>query len=255
MPLTHPPSMQLYSGRKFPPVESQLATLQRHGYTNVETFGPFYDDLAASKRLFDAHGLSVRSVHIAVALAEAEPERAVEIARALDADIVVAPYLLPDLRPTTTEGWKDFGARLARLNDLFGAAGLRFAWHNHDFEFLPLPDGSLPIEHILGDKVLWEADLAWIVRGKADPAEWVERYTGRIPLVHVKDIAPAGENLDEDGWADVGAGTLPWAKLWNLTVEAGAEIMIAEHDNPSDFDRFARVTAEAMRHFAKGVAA
>ena len=94
----------------------------------------------------------------------------------------------------------------------FRPRGLRFAWHNHDFEFQPLEDGSLPIEHVLGDRLLWEADLAWVVRGGADPRRWIERYRGRIPLVHVKDIAPAGENADEDGWADVGAGVVPWAR-------------------------------------------
>ena len=48
------------------------------------------------------------------------------------------------------------------------------------------------------------------MRGGADPRRWIERYRGRIPLVHVKDIAPAGEKEDEDGWADVGTGTVPW---------------------------------------------
>ena len=128
------------------------------------------------------------------------------------------------------------------------------AWHNHDFEFQALPDGSLPIMHILGEKLLWEADLAWVARGGGDPAAWIERYRGRLAAVHVKDIAPAGEKADEDGWADVGAGVLPWTKLWALTVEAGAELFVAEHDNPSDFERFARVSAEAMRRFATGEA-
>ena len=56
----------------------------------------------------------------------------------------------------------------------------------------------------------------------------------------------------EDGWADVGAGIMPWSELWPQCVAAGAETMIAEHDNPSDFDRFARVSAMAMRAYAKG---
>ena len=99
---------------------------------------------------------------------------------------------------------------------------------------------------------MWEADLAWVVRGGADPRHWIELYRGRIPLVHVKDIAPAGDNADEDGWADVGAGIMPWSELWPRCVAAGAETMIAEHDNPSDFDRFARVSAMAMRSYTKG---
>ena len=185
---------------------------------------------------------------------EKDLPRALEVASALGAAFVVAPYLLPDVRPTDAAGWTALGQRLARCRDALAKHDLRFAWHNHDFEFAGLPDGSCPIEHLLREGVDWEADLAWIVRGKADPKVWIERYRGHIPLVHVKDIAPAGENASEDGWADVGAGVLPWADLWNRAVEAGAQIMIAEHDNPADFDRFARVSAGTMRKLAKGEA-
>ena len=252
MTVTRPLGAQLYSGRKFPPVETQFATIARHGFTNVETFAPFYDDVLATKRMLDAHGLSARSGHFSVAMLEHEGDRAVDVARRLGVEIVVAPYLAPAERPATVEGWKAVGARLLRIEARLSAAGLRFAWHNHDFEFKALADGSLPIEHLLGDRLQWEADLAWVIRGGASPRQWIERYSGRIPLVHVKDIAPAGEKADEDGWADVGAGTVSWAELWPLCVGAGSECMITEHDNPSDFDRFVRVSAGAMRGYAKG---
>jgi sugar phosphate isomerase/epimerase len=252
--MTHSLSLgvQLYSARKFPPVETQLETVARHGLTTVETFAPFHDDVEATKRQLEARGLTAKSGHVSIAMLEGEPERVVEIAQRLGLNFVVGPYLAPAERPATVDGWKAVGARLGAIEARLSSAGLRFAWHNHDFEFQPLEDGSLPIEHILGDRLLWEADLAWVIRGGADPRRWIERYRGRVPLVHVKDIAPAGEKADEDGWADVGAGTVPWAELWPQCVAAGAESMIAEHDNPSDFDRFVRVSAMAMRSFAKG---
>ena len=242
--------VQLYSGRKFPPVEAQLETIARRGFTAVETFAPFYDDVEATKRMLDAHNLGAISGHFALAMLEGEPERVIAIARRLGMTFVVGPFLAPAERPTTVEGWKAMGVRLVAIEARLSSAGLRFAWHNHDFEFRPLEDGSLPIEHLLGDRQLWEADLAWVIRGGADPRRWIERYRGRIPLVHVKDIAARGEKADEDGWADVGDGVVPWAQLWPLCVAAGAECMIAEHDNPTDFDRFIRVSASAMRTLA-----
>ena len=252
MTLTHPLSMQLYSARKFPPVETQLAATAKAGFDTVETFGAFYDDARESRRMLDKHGLHARSGHFSLSIVEQQSGKALEIAQALGIEIVIVPHIMPDERPKDAAGWAALGARLARASDWFGGKGLRFAWHNHDFEFAALPDGSLPIEHLLGKQLLWETDLAWIARAKVDPKPWIERYRGRMPLVHVKDIAPAGQNLDEDGWADVGAGVLPWADLWRACVASGAEIMVAEHDNPNDFDRFARVSAEAMRTFAKG---
>jgi len=70
----------------------------------------------------------------------------------------------------------------------------------------------------------------------------LERYRDRLVSAHVKDIAPSGGNLDEDGWADVGQGTLDWPRLWREALARGARWMVLEHDKPSDAVRFARVS-------------
>ena len=75
MALAEPLGMQMYSGRKFPPVEAQLAAIARSGFTNVETFGPFHDDVGATKRMLDAHGLSARSGHFASQWSRAKANR------------------------------------------------------------------------------------------------------------------------------------------------------------------------------------
>lgn len=252
MALTDPLSMQLYCARNHPPLDRQLGVIKDAGYTNVEPFGALYDQVPDLKPLLDRHGLSAKSGHVALAVVEGDRDRAIRIARTLGMSTVVVPYLPPDARPADRAGWTALGDRLAKAAEGLRREGLRLAWHNHDFEFAALPDGSLPIEHVLADGVLWEADLAWVTKGGADPKPWIERYRGRIPLVHVKDIAPAGQKADEDGWADVGSGTMPWPDLWARCVAAGAETMIAEHDNPSDFGRFARASAAAMRALAAG---
>ena len=250
----HPLSMQLYSARNVRSVAEQLASVERNGFTNVETFGPYYDDVGETRRQLDRRGLSANSGHFALVMAEQQPDRVVEIAKALGMEWVVIPFLPADERPADAAGWAALGRRLDALGQRFGRDGLGVAWHNHAFEFSALEDGSLPIEHLLGDDLHWEADLAWVAKGGGDPKPWIQRYRGHIPLVHVKDIAPSGDKADEDGWADVGTGTLPWDELWRLCVAAGADIMIAEHDNPSDFDRFARVSAKTMLRLAGGAA-
>jgi sugar phosphate isomerase/epimerase len=245
-------SIQLYSARKFLPLEDQLAIIARNGYAHVETFGPLHDEPAGSARLFAAHGLSALSAHIPLEVLTEDPARALDIAQALGAHFAIAPYLPQEARPNDAGGWRRVGERLERAAEFCAPHGVTVAWHNHDFEFRPLPDGSLPITHLLGDSLNWEADLAWIARAGADPASWVRHFHGRIAAVHVKDIAPEGERADEDGWADVGAGVLPWGDLWALSVGAGAKLFVAEHDNPKSFERFARVSAEALRGFATG---
>jgi sugar phosphate isomerase/epimerase len=92
--------------------------------------------------------------------------------------------------------------------------------------------------------VHWEIDIAWIVRADADPLPWVEQYLDRISAVHMKDLAPAGECADEDGWADVGYGVIDWASLLPGLQQTPARLYAMEHDNPSDLQRFARRSIE-----------
>jgi sugar phosphate isomerase/epimerase len=91
-------------------------------------------------------------------------------------------------------------------------------------------------------------DVAWVVRGGQDPLAWIKKYGSRINAVHVKDIAPAGEALNEDGWADVGHGTMDWQAL-ATAIKAGtnARYWVMEHDNPSDVDRFASRSLAAVQ--------
>ena len=95
------------------------------------------------------------------------------------------------------------------------------------------------MEQILsgGPDLSWEADIAWVIRGNADPFPWIEKYGKRITAVHVKDIAPAGENTDEDGWSDVGHGTVAWGKLVAALKGTAVRHYVVEHDNPKDLAR------------------
>src|SRR5690606_34240898 len=95
----------------------------------------------------------------------------------------------------------------------------------------------------------WEADIAWIMRGGADPMEWIKRFPDRITAVHIKDVAAPGEKLDEDGWEDVGHGIVPWRAIWAELRNTPVRFLIMEHDNPSDEKRFAGRSIEAAMRF------
>lgn len=238
-------SYQLYSSRNFPPLADTFAMLKKHGYDQVEGYGALYDSLdggvEALKRDLDEAGLTMPSAHFGLAMLENDPDRALTIAGVLGLEAIYCPYLEPEERPTDAEGWAAFAKRLDRAGQPLRDAGLIFGWHNHDFEFRPAEDGSIPQEVMLetAPDLSWEADVAWIVRGGAEPLIWIERYGERISAVHIKDIAPAGGNADEDGWADVGHGSVDWPKLMATLRETPARYFIMEHDNPKDDERFA----------------
>ena len=130
-------------------------------------------------------------------------------------------------------------------------AGLTFAWHNHDFEFNALDSGEMPLEFILRDEngVSLELDLAWVVVGGKSPSEWIKKYADRLVSVHLKDIAPKGECVSEDGWADVGHGTMDWSIIMDAVMKTQCKYFVMEHDNPNDDIRFAERSITAANKF------
>lgn len=240
-------SYQLYSSRNFPPLSTTLRMLAEAGYREVEGFGGLFADPAAVEALkdgLDASGLAMPTAHVSLEMVEAEPQHVLEIARALGIRTIYVPHLAAERRPDSRAGWEAFGKRLEAAGRPLREAGLGFGWHNHDFEFRALPDGTMPLSALFagGPGLEWEADIAWIIRGGGDPFAWIEAEAERITAVHVKDIAPLGENTDEDGWADVGAGTVDWPALMVAFRATPARHFVMEHDNPSDAARFAALS-------------
>lgn len=235
-------SFQLYSARNFQPWSDVLKMLAAAGYKNVEGFGGVYEDPAGFRKLMDQNGLAMPSGHFSIDALEGDLDGALKTASTLGIKQIYCPHIAAELRPTDKSGWQAFAARLGAVGEKVRAAGYGFGWHNHDFEFVPLGDGSVPMQILLetAPELEWEADIAWVIRGGADAADWIARFGSRITAVHVKDIASAGEAADEDGWADVGHGTVDWTALFTqLKSSAPATLFIMEHDNPSDISRFA----------------
>ncbi len=245
---------QLYSSRNFPPLDATLRMLADAGYGAVEGYGALYADaglVAALGEGLKATGLAMPTAHFSFAMIEDEPDSVLAIARDLGIERVYCPFLMPDDRPAEAAGWRAFGARLERASIPLRRAGLGFGWHNHDFEFRPLPDGTIPQTAIFegGPTLEWEIDVAWVVRGGADPLDWIGRHAARITSAHVKDIAPAGENASEDGWADVGHGTVAWPVIMAALRATACRHFVMEHDNPADHARFATRSLAAAKGF------
>jgi sugar phosphate isomerase/epimerase len=245
-------SYQLYSSRNFPPMSKTLEMVAKAGYTAVEGYGALYADdaaVAATQAGLAATGLTMPTGHFGLGQLETEVEKVLGIARSLGMERLYCPYVMPDDRPTDAAGWAAFGARLQKAGAPYRAAGYGFGWHNHDFEFKALADGSLPQDRLFegGPDLEWEMDVAWVIKGGADPLAWIGKYRDRITAAHVKDIAPAGQNVDEDGWADVGHGTVDWTRLMAALRDIGVRHFVMEHDNPKDDVRFATRSIATVR--------
>lgn len=234
-------SFQLYSARNVASLPDYLATLGRLGYTQVEGYGGLYADAAGLAATLKKNGLSMPTGHFGPAQV-ADVETTLRTAETLGMKKIYCPHIGPEGRSADESKWLELAEMLAKAGETYAKHGYGFGWHNHDFEFVPTTSGRTPMEIILetAPAIEWECDVAWVVRGKADPIAWFDKYGSRITAVHVKDIAPAGQALDEDGWADVGHGTLDWDNLiGKVQAKTKAQYFVAEHDKPNDEVRFA----------------
>ncbi len=241
-------SYQLFCSRNFGPMDKTLRMVADLDYTGVEGYGALYADpaaVAATKAALDETGLKMPSGHFGLPQLASDPGGVMDIAKALGITSIYCPYLVEEDRPTDADGWAAFGQRLASIGAPFQEAGLTFGWHNHAFEFEALADGTLPIDVMLeGNDLAFEFDVAWAVVAGANPLDVIAKYGSRVTAAHVKDIAAAGTKQDEDGWADLGQGTIDWATIMGALRGVGTNHFVLEHDNPSDDTRFARVSLE-----------
>jgi sugar phosphate isomerase/epimerase len=251
--MPYPISYQLYSSRNFPPLFGQFPQLKAFGYDAIEPWLPAYEaDPKAFRRALDDAGLKCHCFHMPLKGLVSEPDRFVDIALTIGATIMIAPFVTPEERRTTADYWRGLGAKLAEGAERAAEHGLKVAWHNHDFEFLALADGSRPIDHIFSpsrDKVWFEIDCGWITRAGADPAAELQTFSDRIIAIQMKDMAPKGTKED-DGWAATGDGIIDWQKLVALFAKTRAEHIVTEHDNPSDWQTFAKRSIDCIKRLA-----
>lgn len=237
-------SIQLYSLRALDTGEAILDAVAEAGYRYVELIGTHLAEPKNTRAALDARGLKASSSHVGMDQLRDSPEAMIAACNTLGITEIYMPAIGPDERRMPAEGWRKLGKKLGNLADRFAKSGIRLGYHNHDWELAP-KDGDknaldLIFEAAGASPLIWQADIAWLERGHADAKVWLNKLGDRLASAHVKDIAPAEQNLDEDGWADVGAGVLDWPDLWHAARAAGAGWMVVEHDNPADPAAFAK---------------
>lgn len=244
-------SYQLYCSRNFPPIGETLKMLSAAGYDQVEGYNGLFNDLDGLKAGLAETGLQMTSSHIGHQLLVDDTSGMLQTIKELGIKKVFGPHLAPDARPTDAVGWADFGKQLTEIGKPLQDAGIIWGWHNHDFELEALPTGEFPIDLMMGaaPDLMLELDLGWVARAGQDPVAWINKYKGRVAAAHVKDIAVAGECVDEDGWADVGHGIMDWAAIHAALQASGCDHYVVEHDNPNDHQRFATRSLASIQKF------
>jgi len=228
--------LQLYTVRRelARDFDGTLARVAEIGYREVEFAGYFGREPAAVKAAIDRAGLAAPAAHIPFESLREDWPRTLEAAATVGHHWVIVPWIPPEERRPGP-----LAERFNRAGAAARAAGLRFAYHNQEYDFAPLvrePHYDLGLPPTLYDWLASETDIDleldvyWVIKGGGDPLTYLERYPGRFPLVHVKDSAGAPSHR----MVDVGSGTLDFRAILARRRQAGIRHCFAEHDEPAD---------------------
>jgi len=226
--------LQLYTVRDMMKADlpGTLRKVAEIGYKEVEFAGYFDRTSAQIRELLHSNGLTSPSSHIGVDILEKEPQKAFAFAKSIGNEWVILPWL-PEERRKTADDWKAMAALLNKTAAQAKAAGLRFGYHNHNFELMPI-GGMRPLDMLLTETdpslVDFEMDLYWVKFAGGDPLDYFNRFPKRFPLVHVKDSAGPPDNR----MVDVGQGTIDFRSIFAASDKAGIKHYIVEHDQPAD---------------------
>jgi len=191
----HTPSVQLYTVRDAIAADlaGTVARVREIGYEHVEPyqFDQHVDQYASA---FAATGVTAPSGHVAVIDRE-DPSAVFDAAARLGIGVVIDPFIPTD-RWQTADDAKTIAERVNVLAEQATGHGLRFGYHNHQWEFTNTVDGrpiyDLFVEH-LSPEVVLEVDTFWATVGGADAPAVLRSLGDRVVAIHVKDGTVTGD--------------------------------------------------------------
>jgi sugar phosphate isomerase/epimerase len=227
-----PIGLQLYTVRDLmqKDVKYTLQQVAGVGYREVEFAGLFDKNAKTVAKWLGENKLTSPSSHIPLDRLKNSLQGVVDECQTLGNGLIVCPWIDESLRKSADD-WHKIAADLNKIGEQLSRMGLRFAYHNHDFEFKKLASGEMGYDILLKECdpkfVKMEMDLYWITKGGQDPLAYFAKWPGRFPLVHVKDMTGSGEITN------VGKGTIDWNRIFAKRREAGIEHFYVERDNPT----------------------
>ena len=243
---------QLYSAREecVKDLEAVLRQLKSMGYDGVE-FAGFYGHTAQElKAMLDACGLVAFSDHVPYAVIAEDMYKVISDHLIIGCKYIAVPYLLDEYRPGQP-GFAEVIRTITKFGRLCREAGIQLLYHNHDFEFQKV-SGMYGLDFLYAavepEFLQCEIDVCWVNYSGEDPAAYLRKYTGRLPIVHMKDFvgsrggaqpyALVNADGSDDGanattafeFRPVGYGCQDVPSIVQAGLDAGAGIFVVEQD-------------------------
>ncbi len=250
-----PIAVQLYSvrGDMEADFKGTLQKVKALGYDGVEFAGLFGNDPAQVNAWCKEIGLVPISAHVPLADMLADIDKVIADYKAVGCEYIVVPYVTEERRPGG-ELFLQMVEEIRTIGQKCKDAGLTLLYHNHDFEFKKLESGEYGLDYLYSnvpaDLLQTELDECWVKYSGLNPAEYLLKYTGRSPVVHLKDYNLEGE-MEGDPYAliglnegqekkssafefrPLGKGMQDVPSIIEAAHKAGSKWLVVEQDEPS----------------------
>jgi sugar phosphate isomerase/epimerase len=236
--------VQLYTVRSILPQKplETLRAIEKVGYREVEVTAENLDAIWPSLQKTSLKAVSAHLNDELFMREQAKLPPALDDAKKRGFEYVVCPYVKPRDRGGV-EVIRKLGDTLNAAGELCNKAGLRLCYHNHAFEYQPTPDGRL-LDVLMKTAdpklVSLELDVMWAHVGGADPVSILKQYGDRIPLLHLKNVAPAietryNEEIPHAAFREIGNGAVDIPAVLRAAKQAGVKHYFVEQDyTPGD---------------------
>lgn len=244
--------LQLYSVRNDmeKDFEGTLKAVKDMGYDYVEFAGFFGKSADEVKEILDRLGLTAISVHEGTQNFNEKGQEAIDYLKAIGIKYCAIPWYNKD---DMENKWDEMIADFKNYSKALKDAGIKLLYHNHDFEFKKI-NGEYMMDRLykeLDSSVLDpEFDTCWVHYAGENPCEYIEKYAGRVEVIHLKDFVcknlgggPVYALIDKDGneikgtkedngfeFRPVGSGIQNFPTILEAAEKSGTEIVIVEQD-------------------------
>ena len=250
-----PIALQLYTvrGDMEQDFKGTLQKVKALGYDGVEFAGLFNNAPADVNAMCKEIGLVPISAHVPLADMLADVDKVIADYKAVGCKYIVVPYVTEERRPGG-ELFFQMVDEIRAIGEKCKAAGLTLLYHNHDFEFKKLESGEYGLDYlyanVAADLLQTELDQCWVKYSGIEPTEYLKKYDGRSPVVHLKDFHIEGKQegdpyaligLNENEtkktsafeFRPLGNGVQDIPAIIATAKEVGSKWLVVEQDQPS----------------------
>lgn len=237
-------AVQLFTLREYTKTPADIAKtfarVKKIGYDAVQcsALGPI--DPKELAKILQGEGLTCCATHTGLDALRDQPEQTIENHKLWGCSLTaIGGWGWKDVDDANQ--WISFAKEYSAIARKYEGSGLAIGYHNHSHELVKY-NGETVLDLLFknfSQDVWMEVDTYWITHGGGDPIQYINKYAGRLPAIHLKDMGIGvvdGER--KQLMREIGEGNLNFPGIIEAARKAGVQWFIIEQDNCNGLDPF-----------------